>query len=55
MDVDIKYTLPCEDGSDHFPYLDRNKYADAILEEIYRLVGDRKIVMTCLDADLSIW
>ena len=55
LDVDIKYALPCEDGSEHFPYLDRNKYADAILREIYQYGGDRKLVITCLDADLSIW
>ena len=50
------YTLLSEDGSEHSSiYLDRNKYAGAILREVYQYGSDRKLVITCLDVDLSIW
>ena len=52
----ITYTLPCEDGSEHFPTSTVTSMPAPFWGRSTSIYGgDRKLVITCLDADPSIW
>ncbi len=53
INIEVKYLVP-EVYNNHynFPYFDRNKMADRILQVLGEHVGERKVMLSCFDADM---